>query len=326
MTAPRSLPPPLRTPLLAHPGGLFLKAENLQRGGSYKARGVHEFLSSEAASFGQGASTVYSGGLSTVSAGNLGRAFAEACARLALPCRVYVPDSAPEAKKEKIRAHGAALVEKPFAEIFRLVQEPPRERGFLHPLLTPALLNGYGRIAREVLEDLPACGVILVPFGLGGLALAVARELKERGSRARVIAAELDACAPYSAALAAGRPVTVEKTPTFVDAIGTPTVLPYVFEEARALFPESIAVSLAETRAALRELLLFHGLRVEGAAAVALAAAKRFRAANPRLPAVALLSGGNIDERVFLEEAQGAGAAAETARLPPETAAPATSR
>lgn len=302
-----SLTRPLRTPLLFHKGGLYLKAENLQRGGSYKARGVHEFLTLEGAS--------HPHGLSTVSAGNLGLAFAEACALLGIPCRVHVPDSAPEAKKEKIRARGATLEERPFAEIFRLVLEPPRERGFLHPLLTPSLLEGYGRIAAEVLEDLPDCGAILVPFGLGGLALALARALRARGAKARVVAAELDTCAPYSAAINAGRPVTVEKRPTFVDAIGTPTVLPYVFEEARELVRESVAVSLEHTRAALRELLLLHGMRVEGAAAVALAAAKRFQAENPGVRTVALLSGGNIDESVFLKELEIGGAERVAAHL-----------
>jgi threonine dehydratase len=286
---------PLRSPLLFHGGSLFLKAENLQPGGSYKVRGVHHFF--------RGATREeLAGGLSTVSAGNLGRSLAEACRAAGVPCTIYVPNSAPAVKKEKIRALGALLRELSFDEVFALVKNPPAEPGFLHPLLTPGLPEGYGEIANEILEDLPETRALLVPFGLGGLALGLTRALKKRGSKLRVIAAELETCAPYAAALAAGNVVKVENTASFVDAIGTPEVMPYVFAEARHAIKESIVVSLTETRAALRELLLLHGIRVEGAAAVALAAAKRFALENPGVKTVALLTGSNIDPEVFARE------------------------
>lgn len=303
---------PFRTPLLFHGGCLHLKAENLQRGGSYKIRGVHRFLEARQA---QGSATVAagsfaavnSGGFATVSAGNLGRALAEACKALQLPCTVYVPQEAPAVKKDRIRRLGATLVEKPFAEIFSMVENPPAEESFLHPLLTPALIEGYGTIADELLEDLPDANALLVPFGLGGLALGLTRRLRALGSKVKVLAAELDLCAPYSAALEAGRPVRVPRIPSFVDAIGTPFVLPYVFAEARNEIPRSVTVSLGETRAALREALLLHGMRLEGAAAVALAAAKKYAGENPGARTIALLSGGNIDPEVFLAEAEAGG-------------------
>jgi threonine dehydratase len=302
MSAPSTSPrfsEELSTPLLRSRGGLRLKAECLQPGGSYKVRGVRRFFS--AASRKGELSRLHN--VSTVSAGNLGRALAEEAARRSIPCEIIVPDTTPLNKKEKILSLGATLTLRPFAEIFSLVENPPPRENFLHPLLTPELLAGYGTIAEEILRASPDTELIVVPFGLGGLALGIARALEQLKPSARVVAAELDLCAPFRAALNAGTPVKIEqKSRSFVDAIGTPFVLPYVFAEARVLLAGSVTVTIEETRRALLQLYLDHALKVEGAAAVAFAAGEKLADLCPGAKIAVVLSGANIDADVFTRE------------------------
>jgi|GEM_PF-7118406 len=292
------------TPLLLHTDGLRLKAECLQPGGSYKIRGVRRFFERKITC--PGGLELLRGGVSTVSAGNLGRSLAAEAQSLGIPCTIFVPDSAPFNKKQKILSYGAVLEERPFAEIFRMVHLAPLEPNFLHPLRTPELLEGYGEIAHEVLAEHPETEVIVAPFGLGGLALGIARALQEKNSSATVVAAELDLCAPLGAALSAGGPVKIERISSFVDAIGTAEVLPNVFEEAKDLLAGSISVSIGETRQALLELQLRQNLRVEGASAVALAAGKKLARLSPGSKIVVILSGANIDLEVFERETHAA--------------------
>ncbi len=290
-------------PLLPHSYNLSLKAECLQPCGSYKIRGARRYLEQLTA---EGKLETLRQGVSTASAGNLGQALAAAAASLNIPCTVFVPSTTPLNKKEKILSLGAQLVELSFPELFALVRDPPSAPGFVHPLLTPGLLEGYGEIAAEIILDAPRTDIIVVPFGLGGLALGIARRLKKIRPAAKVIAAELELCAPFKAALANGSPVRVEKINSFVDAIGTEEVLPYVFREASHLLAGSLTVSLAETREALRILHEKHGLRVEGAAAVAFAAALRFSRSCGNKRVCTVLSGGNIDPEVHAREIRAA--------------------
>ncbi|MGZ3657673.1 MAG: threonine ammonia-lyase [Bdellovibrionota bacterium] len=282
----------LRTPLVKSDSGIFLKAENLQEGGSYKMRGVARLLEEG----------VPGGGLSTVSAGNLGRSLALACQAHGIPCTVYVPDAAPDVKKAKIDALGAKLVELPFAMIWDLLLNPPGDSGFVHPIHSRALLEGYGSIAREIAEDLPAADAVVLPFGLGGLTLGVAATMRRLRPRVRIYAAELAGQAPLAAALEGRREFRSGHAPTFVDAIGTPELLPGILARARQCLAGSIVVTLQETRDSLRELHSQHGLVVEGAAAVAHAAARRLSSRLARQKNVAVLSGGNISAQTHARE------------------------
>lgn len=277
------------TPLLQIRDNLFVKCEQLQRSGSYKDRGVAELFRDgpRAASY------------ATVSAGNLGRSLALACREHGLPCQVYLPANAPAVKKAALRDLGATLVELPFPEIFRLVETPPATHEgecFVHPFRTEALLRGYGNLGREILEQLPHATAIVLPFGLGGLFLGVQSHLPRP---LELIAAEPETAAPLSASLAAGRPTTIERIASFIDAAGTPAVFPHIFERVRPTGTE--VIPLEETRAALVELYYRHGLRVEGAAALAFAAAQRLARTNPEKKFVAVLTGGNLDPAILQE-------------------------
>ena len=283
-----------RTPLLEFDRGLYVKAENFQTRGSYKIRGVMNVLRNRTH-----ASLLR--GVSTISAGNLGQSLAYAAAELGIPCRVYVPDSAPDVKKNAIRKFGAELVERPFAEIWDRVVTPPTamEAGLIHPCFSADLRAGYEGIATEILEDLPDAECVVIPYGLGGLTLGVASALKKRKPGLLVFAAEIENAPPV--ALARGselRPGAFVRS-KLVDAIGTPALVPGIYARVAPLLAGSVVIDERETAAALRELHADRGLVVEGAAAVAYAAAEKIRKKNGPRKIVAILSGRNIDPHVL---------------------------
>lgn len=281
----------VRSPLLRHPcaPNILLKAENLQPFGSYKIRGVSEAVRSAPLE-------TLRAGLRAASAGNMAQAVAHLAKVFEVPCQIYVPDSAPEVKKQAIRNLGAELIERPFQEVWNLVRHPPRDLSglFIHPVFTPGLLAGYGTIATELLEDRPRLGAVVIPFGVGGLTLGVARALKNLRPDILVYTCEPETAAPLKASLVAGSPQRVERKPSFIDAIGTPEVLPEVFDLVRPLITDSVVVSLAETRSAMMSLASDCKLICEGAAAASFAAALRLTAEEPDLEVACILSGGNI--------------------------------
>jgi threonine dehydratase len=114
-----------------------------------------------------------------------------------------------------------------------------------------------------------------------------------------VFGCEVETAAPLSASLAAGRPVEVAYTPSFVDGIGARGLLPEMWPMAKELLAGAIVVSLAETKAALRLLVSRARVVAEGAGAVPVAAAISGRAGGGKL--VAVVSGGNIDPEKLAE-------------------------
>jgi threonine dehydratase len=294
----------LRTPLIPYRADelslkerIFLKPENLQIFGSYKIRGVVSVVDSADPH-------ALKKGLVTASAGNMAQAVAFVARELRIPCRIYVPESAPEAKKSVIRGLGAEMIEKPFAEIWEIVQRGSvvgEEGIFIHPAFTEALVTGYGSIVDEVIEDLPDFDAMVVPFGVGGLSLGITRRIKSRHPSASIFVAEPETAAPMRFSLAQKKASAVERRSSFIDAIGTPEVLRPVFEELSPVIAGSIVVQVKEAEAAVSKLFRSHRIVVEGAAACSLAAAERLARESESKKIVCLLSGGNIDIQVFGE-------------------------
>ena len=287
----------VRTPLLPieadGAAGIHVKLENLQPIGSFKLRGA---LNSVAALTPE----QLAGGLSTASAGNMARAVAWLAQRRGVPATVMVPDSAPSAKIEPLRALGAEVIPVPFADWWQAMEEgghPALAGAFLHPCASRPMIAGDGTIGLELVEDLPELGAVVVPFGGGGLASGIACAVKALRPDVRVYAAEVEGAAPLAAALAAGRPVAIERRASFVDGIGSGTVLPAMWPLVSSVLDGSIVVSLEQVESAMR--LLANRIRVvaEGAGAAALAAALTGQAGDG--PLVAVISGGNIDPSVF---------------------------
>jgi threonine dehydratase len=295
----------IRTPLLSlgDEGNvdIRLKPENLQPVGSFKVRGAANSLAVlDPADLGAG--------IGTASAGNMGRAVAWLAHRRGLPCTVVVPDGAPEAKLEPMRQLGATIVEEPWERWWQALVEHghPEIRGtYLSAFASSPMIAGNGTIGLEIAEELPGVQAVVVPFGGGGLSTGIACAMQALLPGIPVYAAEVEGAAPLAAALAAGRPETIEMRRSFVDGIGSSRVTDAMWPLVSTVLAGSIGVGLDQVRAALRLLATRARLVAEGAGAVALAAALTGQAGPG--PVVAIVSGGNIDAPVLAEALRAAG-------------------
>ena len=129
-------------------------------------------------------------------------------------------------------------------------------------------------------------------FGGGGLSCG-SRPPPALRPETRVWASEIETAAPFSASLAAGRPVSVPHTPSFVDGIGGKSMLPEMWPLASALLAGALVTSVAQAAAAVKLLAERNRVVVEGAAATSVAAALTGHAGPGKI--VCVISGGNID-------------------------------
>ena len=290
----------IRTPLVrlemsGASAEVWLKLECLQPIGSFKIRGAANAMAlADPARLARG---VYTG-----SAGNMAQGVAYEARRRGIPCRVIVPDTAPGAKLDAIARLGATAVQVSFAEWWGVLRDhghPAEEGFFVHPVSDPAVIAGNGTIGLEVVEDLPDVRAVVVPFGGGGLSCGIATAVRALRPDAPVFAAEVETAAPLAASLAAGQPVDVPYTRSFVDGIGGAGLLPGMWPLARALLAGSRVVSLDDVRGAIRLLAERAHVVVEGAGGAAVAAALGGLPGAGDGPVVAVVSGGNIDARVL---------------------------
>jgi len=132
---------------------------------------------------------------------------------------------------------------------------------------------------------------VLIPIGGGGLASGIAQAVRLKRPGCRIIAVETDTAQPLRAALEAGAPVTVERTTSFIDGMGSTRVLDAMWPLLKRLIDEVIVVTIPEVEAAIRRLAAEHHVIAEGAGAAAFAAAAKLPPGNK----VAIVSGGNLD-------------------------------
>ena len=284
----------IRTPLLPFRGGgrdIRLKAECLQPYGSFKIRAGANVL----AGF---SGDELAGGVACPSAGNFGQGLAYACARRNVPLTVHAPENSALVKIDAMRELGATVRLHDFDEWWRILstRDTGAEDGlFIHPVSEPGVIVGNGTIGLELAEDWAEFDTVVVPVGGGGLISGIALALRSLGRRVRIVAAEVEASAALSAALAAGKPVTIDRKPSFVDGIGSSRVLDEMWPLLSELVDEAIVVSIGEAEEGVRLAAERNHLVVEGAGGAALAAAISPKCPGERI--VAVLSGGNIDHR-----------------------------
>ncbi len=276
------------------PAEIWIKLENLQPIGSFKVRGAGNALLSAPAE-------KVAAGAFTASAGNMAQGVAWWARRLGVPATAIVPEHAPAAKTQAVARLGGRVVRVPFDRWWAVLtgDEPADIPGhFVHPVADAAVVAGNGTLALELLDQLPAIDTVLVPWGGGGLSCGIATVLRERMPGARVIGCEVETATPLTASLAAGRPMTVPHTPSFVDGIAGKSLLGAMWPLTRALIGTSAVVTLDQIREAIRLLATRHRVIAEGAGAASVAAALAGRASGVT---VCVVSGGNIDSRVLAE-------------------------
>ena len=282
----------LRTPLvtLGSDGRILLKLECLQPVGSFKLRGA---LSAVRAA----SSAELARGVVTASAGNMGQGVAWAAREAGVPARVIVPEGAPRAKLDRVEALGAEVVPVTHEEWWQAMVERGRDGVdglFVHPVADEAVMAGNGTIGLELAEDAPGFDSVVIPWGGGGLTTGIASAVKALRPEVRVVTAEPETAAPLAAAFAAGEPREIEFRPSWVDGAGGRALLPGMWERARELVDEAVAVSLPDVERAVRLLATRAHVVAEGAGALALAVALQ---REDRC--ICIVSGGNIDPDVY---------------------------
>ncbi len=284
----------IRTPLIRlnvenTPAEIYLKLENLQPIGAFKLRGAGNAIA-------LADNALLAKGVYTASAGNMAQGVAWHARRLGIPCTVIVPDHAPETKLAAITRLGAKYIKVTFDEWWQVVvthHYPGLEGLFVHPVSDPAVMAGNGTIGLEILEDLPDVDTILIPYGGGGLSCGIASAVRPLKADTKIYACEVETSAAFAAALAAGEETKINYQASFVDGIGSGSVLPDMWPLAKDLLDGSLVSTLAEVAEAVRVLAERNRVIAEGAGATPVAAALAGKAGSGKV--VCVVSGGNID-------------------------------
>jgi threonine dehydratase len=258
---------------------VLLKAENLQRTGSFKVRGAVNKLSTLTAE-------ERAAGVVAASAGNHGQAVAWAARELGAPATIYVPQDAPMAKVDACRNYGAKTVMTGafFEDALTAAQQHVEETGgtFIHPYEDQLIIAGQGTIGLELAEQVPAVGTVLIPIGGGGLATGIATALRALKPETRLVGVQagIDGY-------------------TIADGIAVKIPSDFTMPLLEDLLDDIVHVSDEEISEAIVLLLERAKLVVEGAGAVGVAALLAGKAGGSGT-AVPLLSGGNIDATMLI--------------------------
>jgi threonine dehydratase len=276
-----------RTPTLTSAtlgAGIRLKAELLQRTGSFKVRGVLNKLASLT-------QAEKERGVIGISAGNHAQALAWGAAAEGVGCLVVMWRGASAAKLAATRGYGADVdleADGPAGAFERLASlQAATGRTLVHPFDDPVVIAGAGTVGLELVEDAPEVDTVLVPGGGGGLVAGIAAALPERD----VVCVEPEGSRAIAAGLEAGRSVPV--TPVSVaDGLSAPFAGETALAVLRANGARSVLVTEEEIGDAFRFLYARAKLACEPAGAVGLAAllAGKVQAENVAV----VVSGGNV--------------------------------
>lgn len=271
---------------------LYLKAEHLQRTGSFKARGMSNriaTLSPEA----------HARGAITLSAGNAGQAYAWAGRAAGVPVTVVMPAGAVRSKVDACLGYGAHVILHG-SHVGEALTELERIRAaegltYCHPFDDPMVIAGNGTAGLELMDDLPDVDVVVVGVGGGGLISGIAAAVKGRRPTARVYGVEPERSNALSLALARGEIVRIQPE-SVADGLGAPFAGEWTLAMARRYVDDVILIDDPTILAGLR-FMLERGkqlLEPAGAAALAAVLAGRVPIRDGERVAV-ILSGGNVE-------------------------------
>ena len=292
--------PTLRCPALDELAGaeLWLKAENLQRIGAFKARGAIHAV-------GRLTPEARARGVITFSSGNHGQAVALAAHEYGVPSFVAMPVDAPPVKLAAVRALGAEVVLAGTTSTERrtaaLEIQERTGASIIEPFDHPDIVAGQGTATLELCDAVRAqtggeLDALAVPVGGGGLIAGAC--LACSGTGTRIFGVEPIGCDAMGQSLTRGERVLVQPAPTLADGLKPVQIGALNFDIARARLAGTLTVGDDEIGAALVGLLLLAKVLVEPSGAAALAAALRGLPGAPRRVGV-ILSGGNVEPSVL---------------------------
>jgi threonine dehydratase len=270
---------------------VYLKAECMQRAGSFKIRGALNVLTR------LDGEPVVAG-----SAGNHAQGVALAASFTGSRCTIFMPETAPIPKIKATEDYGAEvrLVGFSLADAVEAAVEHSEATGayFIHPYDDPLIVAGQGTLGLEILEQMPDVGSVVIPTGGGGLLAGTALALKTLRPAVKVIGVEIEADAVYAHSRQKGELIRdfPRGLPTVADGIAVSVPSDLVWEIADDRVDDIVVVNDAETTAALAYILDRSKILVEPAGAVGVAALMEKRIPDDAPdPICIVLSGGNID-------------------------------
>ena len=284
-----------RTPLVSAfrlCGNMYIKAENLQRTGSFKLRGgynrIRTLSPAEAAR-----------GVIACSAGNHAQGVALSASMLGIRSVICMPAGAPISKVEATRGYGAEVVLVPgsYDDAADRALQLTAEQGLTlaHPFDDPAVIAGQGTIGLEILEQLPDVEQIVCPIGGGGLIAGVALAVKSLKPSCRIVGVEASAADCMRASLQAGRLTSVPAGDTIADGIHVATPGKLTFALCQKYVDQVVTVTEGEICAAMLQLMETQKTVAEGAGAVPVAACIFGKVDTRDKKTVCVVSGGNVD-------------------------------
>ncbi len=287
------------SPLLSRRGGgrAFLKLENYQVTGSFKARGaMNRLLAMD--------EDERRRGFVTASSGNHGAAVAYAQQRIGGEGLIVVPEDASPTKVEAIRARGAEVVQHGadcvIAERWARAEAERRGVAYVSPYNDPRVVAGQGTIGFELARQLERIDTIYVSVGGGGLISGIAGYLKAQNPDLEVVGTSPRNSAVLYESLKAGEILDLKSLPTLSDGTaGGVEAGTITFEPCRELIDRFLLVEEEEIAAGMRLVAEHHHMMVEGAAGVAVAAYLKDRERRTEGTAVVVLCGANVSLEVF---------------------------
>ncbi len=275
------------TRLIGRP--IHLKAETLQRTGSFKIRGAVNKI--------EGLSEVErKAGVVAASAGNHGQAVAWAAREAGIAATIFMPAETPMAKVEPTRSYGARVelqgetFENALVGAFAYAEKTGST--FVHPFEDPDVIAGQGTIGLELAEQLPELETVVVPVGGGGLSAGIALALRALRPEVKIVGVQAAACAPLAGGTTHGY--------TIAEGIAVKHPGELTSALLADLLETVVTVTDDEISKAIVLLMERTKLVVEGAGAAAVAALLANRIPGTG-PAVAILSGGNIDPTLLIQ-------------------------
>lgn len=271
---------------------LYLKAENMQRSGSFKVRGAIFKLS-------RLSEHERAGGVIAASAGNHAQGVAIAAAQAGIPCTIVMPETAPLAKVMATQGYGAQVVLRGFTydDAYQHCLELQEQSGatFVHAFDDPDVIAGQGTLGLEMLSDLPDADALVVPIGGGGLISGITIAAKALRPNITVIGVQAAGAASIRASLDAGSLHTLPTIATIADGIAVKRPGELTFEIISRLVDEVVTVTDEEIINAVLFLMERNKMLIEGAGAAGVAALLSGTLKLPGKKVLVPLTGGNID-------------------------------
>ncbi|HEX8954082.1 MAG TPA: threonine/serine dehydratase [Polyangia bacterium] len=286
------------TPVVRWRDDVWLKLEQLQMGGSFKARGAcNRVFAADAAQLAHG--------VVTASGGNHGLGVAYAATRRGVPATIYLPERAPQSTARRLGEMGARVERhgRDWDDAWAVAAAHAERTGALlvHPFEDPEVIAGQGTIGLELLEQLGRFDVVVVAIGGGGLIGGIALVVKALAPSVRVVGVEPTGATAMKDSMAAGRLVALDKVETIAGTLAPRNVGPHTLALARRFVDEVVLVGDDELRSAMKTLWSELRVLVEpaGAAAVAAVAGGHVDARHERV--AVLVCGANLDTALAAE-------------------------